>query len=132
MFDIIYERSMQSFAENGALQELLLQDLKNADTAVLSRAIVHYIFRKGPVEDMHVDGKFSQADMKTLNQYMMDRVATLITLFKKKDYMRLLLFLEAFQHYGSDWDDPKLQIDELDKFSNYNIRPNSSKPISDE
>lgn len=123
--NISYERVMQSFRSRDALQELLLQDLKNVDTAVLSKAIVHYIFRNGPVEDMHADGKLSQEDMKTLNQYMMDRVATLITLFKDKDYMRLLLFLDIYQYYGTNWDAPKLQTEELDKI--FKI-PLSNKP----
>lgn len=115
--DISYERTMQAFTANDTLQDLLLQDLKNIDTATISKAIVHYIFRNGPVEDMHADGKLSQQDMKTLNQYMMDRVATLITLFKNNDYMRLLLFLQSQQYYGSGWDAPTLQIEELDKIS---------------
>ena len=98
---------------NEDLKHLLLEK----DVADLSKAIVHYVFRNGPVEDMHANGQLSDADMKTLNQYMNNRVATLLYLLKEQDFMRLALFFDSYQYYGTEWDEPELQLEELDKVS---------------
>lgn len=105
--------------QNSEMFRKINEDMKKhvvgLDTDLISRAIVHYIFRDGPVEDMHAAGKLSQTDMKTLNKYMNDRVATLIYLLRENDWVRLAMFLDTMKFCGSDWDKPKLQMEELDK-----------------
>lgn len=50
-----------------------LLDKGNFDT--ISIALTHYLFRNGPVENMHSDGKLSQEDMKTLNKFMVKSIS---------------------------------------------------------
>ena len=98
----------------------------------MSRKIVHFIFRNGIVEDMHA-GKFSvhryndipegtpidiisqlsDADMKALNKYMMDRVGYLLHLVQNADYSKLHYLLQAHDEEDADWDMPS--IDEIEK-----------------
>ena len=43
---------------------------KNIDSIAIG--LTHYLFRNGPVEDMHSEGKLSQNDMKILNKFMVN------------------------------------------------------------
>lgn len=81
---------------------------------VLAKAITHYIFRNGPIEDMHSENKFSQKDMKTLNKYMVDHIATLLTCIYKQDWLKLEMLLAFYSVYGQDWDVAKPDFQELD------------------
>ena len=63
---------------------------------------------------MHADGKLSNADMKALNVFINDRVATLLHLLREEDWIRLELFFGGNGFYGSNWNEPVLQLDELD------------------
>ena len=44
----------------------------------LSRALTHYCFRNGAVEDIHTSGNLTEADMKKLNKYIHNRIAGLL------------------------------------------------------
>lgn len=104
---------------NKALFELLNQESKkrlvkedNIDT--ISIALTHYLFRNGPVEDMHSDGKLSQEDMKTLNKFMVNRIAGLLTTINKGEWTKLELLLNFYRLFGSNWDKPVADTDEID------------------
>lgn len=72
----------------------------------LCRGIAHYIFRNGPVEDMHADGKLSDDDMKVLNKFMINRLGKLYDLFiKNKLNIEVLYSLCISENYGIQWDD---------------------------
>lgn len=49
---------------------------------MISKAITHFSFRNGPIEDMHASPKnqISQDDMKTLNKFMVNRLRVLLRL----------------------------------------------------
>ena len=49
--------------------------LRRENIDAISKAITHFIFRNGPVEDMHTNNQLSEKDMKTLNKYMVNRIA---------------------------------------------------------
>lgn len=97
------------FSENSELMNRLNADSRerlcqkeNIDG--LAKALTHYIFRNGPVEDMHADGKLSQEDMKTLNKYMVDRIAGILTAVSDGEWLKLELLYGFYQYYGRDWD----------------------------
>lgn len=97
------------------INEDLKRSLMEKDVAEISKAVAHYVFRNGPIEDMHANGQLSDGDMKILNKYMNNRIATLLHLLKEQDWLRLALFLDSYKYYGTEWDKPELQIEELDK-----------------
>lgn len=114
---ILFKKFMRD--QDSELSKKINQDLKRLlmekDIAEISREVTHYVFRNGPVEDMHANGQLSDVDMKTLNKYMNNRIATLLYLLKEKDWVRLALFLDAYKDYGTEWDEPELQIEEVDR-----------------
>ena len=81
------------------------EKLEQKDLNILSRAIVHAIFRTGPIEDIHAEGKLSEKDMCILNKSMMNEVGYLLKLYfdGEKEKLRNILFLEGLN--GSDWDE---------------------------
>ena len=81
---------------------------------IISIALTNYLFRKGPVEDMHSEGKLSQKDMKTLNKFMVNRVAGLLKTMHNEDWLKLELLLNFYSHFGLDWDKPVPDTEEID------------------
>lgn len=61
---------------NSDSKERLLRR-ENIDS--ISKAITHFAFRNGPIENMHSNNQLSENDMKTLNKYMVNRIAGLLT-----------------------------------------------------
>jgi len=120
---IIFNRMMKQVSTD-TLQELNTASKKavcDMDLSVLSRVIAHYIFRNGPIENMHCEGKLTDDDMAVLNKYMNDRIATLIHLLRKEDWVRLHLLFANDSHFGSGWDEPVLQVSELDAVNALNL-----------
>lgn len=95
---------------NEALKTVLL---KNLDVDKFSKAIAHYVFRNGPVEDMHSNGNFSNADMMVLNKYMVNRIAGILQLIKNKQWLKLVGLINIYGIYGADWDKATPDIAEL-------------------
>lgn len=92
-------------------KELLNED--NIDTIAI--ALTHYLFRNGPVEDMHSEGKLSQEDMKTLNKFMVNRIAGLLETINKGEWLKLELLLDYYSKYfGKHWDKPVADTDEIE------------------
>lgn len=93
-------------------QERLL-DSKNFDT--ISIALTHYLFRNGPIEDMHSKGQLSQEDMKTLNKFMVNRISGLLNTLDKGEWLKLELLLNIYGLYGRDWDKPVPDTYEIER-----------------
>ena len=45
----------------------------------ISLRLTHYAFRNGSVEDMYTNAKLTQEDMKTINKYMVNRLAGILS-----------------------------------------------------
>ena len=71
---------------------------------MLSKGITQFAFRSGPVEEMHSRGKLTQKDMKTLNKFMANRIAGLLTAISKGDIANILKVLTFYVFLSSDWD----------------------------
>jgi len=95
--------------------------LKEENIDMLSKAITHYIFRNGPVEDMHTDGKLSQKDMYTLNKYMVNKLATLFMLAFENDWILFEQILSFHKLCGSSWDESEPDIEEINYILEANL-----------
>lgn len=78
--------------------------MKTADVDSLAKALTHFAFRNGPVEDMHANGQLSQADMKTLNRFMVNRMAYILQCLIDQRWQELLIVIEHYKMYGNHWD----------------------------
>lgn len=99
--------------------------LQEKNIPLIAKAITHYIFRNGPVEDMHADGKFSQEDMKTLNKFMVNRIAGILKLALNGEWTKLELMVETLKYYGSNWDEVECDTEEIDEV--FKIKCSTSK-----
>lgn len=75
--------------------------------------LTHFIFRNGPVEDMHSAGKLSDDDMKTLNRYMVNSIATLLHFWREEQWSELFTLLKYYMLYGQKWDSPEYRLKEI-------------------
>ena len=80
---------------------------------MLSKGITQFAFRSGPVEDMHTRNKLTQKDMKTLNKFMANRIAGLLTTISNGDISNALRVLTFYASLSSDWNSCKLDIEEF-------------------
>lgn len=81
--------------------------LKNENINDLSRALTHLVFRHSHVvEDLHVEKKLSENDMKMLNKDIHNRIAGLLLAAKEGKYKELAAIVQFAKLYGSnEWDD---------------------------
>ena len=80
---------------------------------MLSKAITQFAFRSGPIEEMHSRGKLTQKDMKTLNKFIANRIAGLLTTISKGDIANILKVLTFYASLSSDWDSCKPDTEEF-------------------
>ena len=74
---------------------------------MLSKGITQFAFRSGPVEEMHSRGKLTQKGMKTLNKFMTNRIAGLLTTISNGDITNVLKVLTFYASLSPDWDSCK-------------------------
>lgn len=103
-------QSVINILNNNAKSRLLMKEKVDS----ISKAITRHIFRDGPVEDMHSDGKLSQEDMKMLNKFMVNRIAGIITLLLDKQWLKLELLVNYYRG-TSEWDVAEPDITVIEK-----------------
>lgn len=84
-------------------EKILVED--NID--MISKAITHFALRNGPVEDMHADpdSQLSESDMKTLNKYMVNRLAYVFKLIIENRWMEFDYLIKSIDFWsGHNWD----------------------------
>lgn len=84
------------------------QILTNKNINMISKAITHFAFRNGPIEDMHAhpNNQLSEADMKILNKFMVNRLAYIFTLIIEERWIEFdILVRNIYGIYGHDWDE---------------------------
>jgi hypothetical protein len=94
--------------------------LENPDVDMLAKAITQYAFRSGVVEDMHGDGKLTDADMKELNIFFSNRVAGILVKAFANEWLQILFLFEFYKTLAADWDrvEPDTKEFEID-FARY-------------
>lgn len=105
--------------ENYELFETLNRDSKarlcdKSNIDGIAKALTHYVFRNGPVEDMHSEGKLSESDMKTLNKYMVNRIAGILSAIEEGEWLKLELLYSFYRLYGTDWDAAEPDKEEME------------------
>ncbi len=63
---------------------------------------------------MHADGKLTQEDMKTLNKFMVNRLARILSAVYERRWLQLELLYGFLQNYGIDWDKAEPDVEELE------------------
>lgn len=84
------------------------QILKSENINMISKAITHFAFRNGPVEDMHAhpNNQLSETDMKILNKFMVNRLAYVFTLIIEDRWIEFdFLIRNTDWMYGHEWDE---------------------------
>lgn len=69
---------------------------------LLAKAVTHFAFRNGPVENIHSAGKINQNDMKILNKYVVNHLAYVIRLIQNENWLELRLLIDFYKYYGTD------------------------------
>lgn len=88
--------------------EVKKQILKRENISMISKAITHFAFRNGPVEDMHAhpNNQLSESDMKILNKFMVNRLAYVFTLIYEERWIEFDFLVRNIDFmYGHDWDE---------------------------
>ena len=80
---------------------------------MLSKGITQFAFRSGPVEEMHSKGKLTQKDMKTLNKFMINRIAGLLQTVFNGDITKAIKVLTFYASLSSDWNKANPDIEEF-------------------
>lgn len=77
----------------------------------ISKAITHFAFRNGPIEDMHVspNDQLSENDMKVLNKFMVNRLAYVFDLIINEKWLELSVLIDYFGLYGQGWDKAEIE-----------------------
>ena len=63
---------------------------------------------------MHAGGQLSEKDMKTLNKYMVNRIAGLLTTIADNNWLNLELLLSYYGLFGTEWDKAEPDTYEID------------------
>jgi hypothetical protein len=99
--------------------------LRRENIDSISKVITHFIFRNGPVENMHVNDQLSEKDMKTLNKYMVNRIAGLLTAIADNNWLQLELLLSYYKLFGGEWDKAEPDMKEINFAMKYALEDRS-------
>ena len=103
--DFLDDQSDVGTELNTDMKEIILT---SENITKISKAMVHFAFRNGPIEDMHADVEknITDEDMKKLNKYMVNRVAYIFTLILEDRWMEFNFLVENIDFmFGHHWDE---------------------------
>jgi len=89
-------------------EEMKREIFKEKNISTIAKAITHFAFRNGPIEDIHADEakKITDEDMKRLNKFMVNRLAYVFSLIVKEEWVKLAHLIQLKDSmFGSDWDE---------------------------
>lgn len=74
----------------------------------LAIAITHFAFRNGPIEDIHANPEknITDEDMEILNKYMVNSIASVLNLFGRCYFPKIMGLALTSENFGADWDKP--------------------------
>lgn len=64
---------------------------------------------------MHAAGKLDQEDMKTLNKYMVNRIAGILSAVEAGEWLKLELLYAYYQYFGGSWDEAEPDKQEMEQ-----------------
>jgi hypothetical protein len=94
------------------------------DVSEAAKAITCFVFREGPIEDMHANGQIRQDDMKRLNKYMVDNMAFILCLIDGGHFDGIEMIAKYYQGDTVKWDkaditESKRRFEALTEFANF-------------
>ncbi|MFB9279398.1 hypothetical protein [Cohnella cellulosilytica] len=97
------EKGLGNKRLNTHMRKMLISTL---DTDTIAKAIAHFAFRNGPIEDIHADRdkNVTDQDMKVLNKFVHNRLAYVFELIIQERWAEFALVVESQKFYGSEWD----------------------------
>jgi hypothetical protein len=105
---------------NDSARRLLTE---NPDIDMLAKATAQYVFRSGVVEDIHAEGKLSDADMKALNIFFSNRLAGILTKVFAGEWLQILLLFEFYKALAAGWDKVEPDVREFEMlFEQYTMK----------
>lgn len=104
---------------NEKSREKIINDM---DIDAVSKAITHFAFRNGPIENMHSMGQLTEEDMKILNRFMVNRIAGLLDTMRKGEWLKLDILLHYYNtFFGTEWDKAEIDTKEIDELYEYEV-----------
>ncbi len=85
---------------NKALERIMI--IENID--LISKALTNFAFRSGPVEDIHSNNQLTQANMKTLNKFMVKRLSYVIQLLIESRGIEFYYLIRSNSIFTTGWD----------------------------
>lgn len=89
---------------NKTKDELFIKE----NITMIAKAITHFAFRNGPVEEMHAhpNNQLSDSDMKILNKFMVNRMAYIFQIIIEERWIEFdFLIRNTDRWYGHGWDE---------------------------
>jgi hypothetical protein len=123
--DLMLCKSGKALIENKKCRDSILSE-NNID--MIAKAITHFAFRNGPIEDMHADPNcgLSDENMKELNKYMVNRLASIINLMIKNRWIQFDVLIRHIDSvYGKDWDRAEVDEGEISSIVNAALLSNA-------
>ncbi len=99
--------------------------LSNDNLTKIVKAITHFAFRNGPIEDMHADGEknITEEDMKKLNKFMVNRLAYIVNLIKQEKWFELNFLIESTDRFfGHQWDNAEIDDGGMEDLMKNNLK----------
>ncbi len=113
---IEYERFMlqnkELFDIQNANAKKWLLDYGNIDA--VSKAIVQFAFRSGPVESVHSKCKeFTDKDMMEINIFMVNHIAGLLTYTLDGNWLQLRILADCYNSYSREWNSAEAETGKI-------------------
>jgi len=70
---------------------------------------------------MHANNQLPEDDMKTLNKYMVNRIAGLLTAIANNNWLQLELLLAYHRLFGTDWDEAEPDMEEINSAMKFTL-----------
>ena len=109
--DALEEKNKQKRNRSVPAKDWLF-DKDNIDP--LSKAITQYAFRSGPIEQIQIDKKLTSEDMKSLNKYMVNRIAGLLQKAFDGEWDQISKVFNFYVELSGSWDEAVPDTREFD------------------
>jgi hypothetical protein len=97
------DKLLQNKKLNAQIKKTVISTL---DIDTIAKAVTHFAFRNGPIEDMHADNNknLTDQDMKVLNKFVHNRLAYVFELIMQERWAEFAFLVESQKYFGSSWD----------------------------
>jgi hypothetical protein len=112
IFEELKDKNSKIYKEANEVSKQNL--LENFSIDQMAKAITVYSFRNGPIEDMHANNQLSDADMKTLNKHMANKLAGFLEALFAEEWLKIEKNLTFHSLFTQDWDITEPEMEDID------------------